>query len=192
MSKEKNSYNIKKMSITFFCGVAIPFLIFIILGLSGIIPPTKSALILSKWNVSEPDSNTLLIKTKDQLNDTPITIGIELNGETNLLERVGITINKRKGNNPTFAYWTKGCYQAPSIFYGCADVGLVWRDLNADGCFDQRLDYPRQKMEININDRWVEGIGTQSIQTDKGNFIFDVNSGIWHLDDNKGADKIHK
>ncbi len=179
--------NIKKLSVAFLCGIAIPIFILIITGALGIIPPIKSDLILSKWHISEPNSNTLLISLKNSLDDTPITVGIEINEKTNYLDRIGVVINKKEDDNISFAYSTKGKYRAPCVFYG-TNMGFVWRDLNADGQFDQRLDYPQQKMEIYVEDSWIEGKGTQDIQTDKGNFIFDITSGYWHPGDKKGSE----
>ena len=169
---------IKKGVLIFLVGMAFPVVIFILLGVFGVIPPTATTIIVKKWNIFESDPCTLLIKCG---NSNKILVGIER--DANGLSRVGITVERESSPSSThlsFTYLPKGEYGKPATMYGCADNTMVWRDWNADGIFDQLLDYQHKLMEIRIdNNKWIEGKGIDEVSTLGGVFIFNANVGKW-------------
>jgi hypothetical protein len=169
---------VKKRGLIFLAGMAFSVVIFILLGVFGIIPPAAATILVKKWNILESDPYTLLIKCGDS---SEISVGIER--DSNGLSRIGVVVEQKSSHSSaplTFTYLPKGNYGKPATMYGCADNTMVWRDWNADGIFDQLLDYQHKLMEIRIdNGKWVEGKGIDEVSTSEGVFIFDANIGKW-------------
>lgn len=173
----------KKQILVFLCGLVTPLIALIVSGIFGILPQSKSTLLVSKWHIiSEPNQNTVLVNLRDDHNE-PLTVGVErLNGPNEY--RIGIVIKRKKEHSVAFVYRTKWRYGKPAATYGDYDHnGPVWQDLNADGIFDQCIDYNRKAMEINIEGKWVEGkkIDENNVRTSNGIYVFDANIGAWHI-----------
>ena len=168
--------------IWYILGVATPFLVIAVLISLGIKPPkTKVETMIDKWHIQNCNEDTLLVSVPVEPN-IYFTLGIERDPNTSWLKEVGIT----KGKNlipgeAIFVYRAKGEYGTPIAYYGSREQGIVWRDLNFDCRFDQRIDYKNKLMEINIGDAWVAGkmITETEVKTDIGLFSFDPNAGEW-------------
>lgn len=164
-------------------GLATPFLVLAMLSLLDIKPPkSKEEILVDKWRLKECkecNDALLLINVPSEPN-IYFTVGIERDPETGWLREIGIT--KRKGFTPgmsIFMYKTHGKYGVPMAYYGSTEQGTVWRDLNADGLFDQKVDYRNREMEIYVGGRWIKGLGEREVSTDDGLFVFDPNNGEW-------------
>jgi len=170
----------KNIIIVFFVGMAIPFVILVFLGVFGVIPPTDATILMKKWNILECDPCTLLI-SGDKANKILLSMERDANG----ISRVGITTNRGVSPCLAFTYLPKGKYGKPTAMYGCYNDTSVWGDLNADGVFDQRIDYHRKELEINVEDKWIEGtkIDDDKVRTAEGVYIFDPNVGKWQIID---------
>jgi hypothetical protein len=166
--------------IWYILGVATPFLVLIVLVTLGIRPPkSKLENMVDKWHIENCNGDLLVVSVPVEPN-IYFTLGMERDSKTGWLKEVGIT----KGENlipgeAIFVYRAKGEYGTPMAYYGFPEQGIVWRDLNFDGRFDQRIDYKNKLMEINIGDAWVVGKGKADVKTDIGLFCFDPNAGEW-------------
>jgi len=176
-------------------------------------PLSDGDVLVSKWQIFEQSENTLLVHISGYDNvcfvvdvernpenglveEISVTNGrcedCAFRGEAKLTpEKQRLDQNDVIDNRdicpvfPVFVYKTKGRYEVPMVLYGCPDParGLVWRDLNADNQFDQRIDYRNRRMEINVDGRWIKGkgIGKKEVVTDEGVFKFDTQSGKWKI-----------
>ncbi len=163
-------------------GVATPFVVLSVLAMLDVKPPkNKAEKMIDKWHI-EDCNDTLLLVSVPVEPDVYFTLGMERDPNTGWLREVGITRGKNfipEDTTAIFIYRTKGIYNTPITYYGSPELGLVWRDLNLDGRFDQRINYKSHLMEINIGDTWVTGKGKTEVKTDKGIFYFDPNTGVW-------------
>lgn len=161
-------------------GVLTPFLVLACLASLGVKPPkSKSEVLVDKWRLKECNDALLMVSVPSEPN-IYFTLGIERTSETGGLKEIGVT--KRKGTTPDmgiFVYKVKGQYGKPMACYSSPEQGMVWRDLNADSVFDQRVDYRNREMEIYVCGRWIKGLGKKEVETDEGLFAFDPNNGEW-------------
>lgn len=193
-------------------GIAtIPFIVYILIMI-GVKPPASEAdKLISKWNIFEQEDGRLLLHITGYDNICFI-VGVECNPENGLLEEIGVTNGRseqcafRSGSDqnhenhlldsndipgsgtaaiafPCFAYRAKGSYGVPMASYGIIDHGILWSDFNADSVFDQKIDYIKRLMEINVEDRWVKGSGKDQVVTDEGVYKFNTLSGKWEIVD---------
>jgi len=177
----------KSKLLWYLAGFLTPVLIFILIGVLKIIPPPDAQLLISKWGITQDSNNLLLISIKDI--DNAIVIGVERNPENGYVKEIGITRNLEKRPTWNFAYKARGPSGFPTCYYGSPQSGVVWRDLNVDCVFDQRVDNVKKKMEININGTWVRGTckdlaeAEKCVKTEDGEFVFDGNNGKWEIID---------
>jgi hypothetical protein len=169
--------------IWYIIGVATPFIILVALCTLGVKPPkSKLQKMVDKWHIQESNEALLLINVPVEPNRY-IAVGIERDPNTGWLKEVGITKGKNfipEDSTAIFIYRAKGKYGTPMAYYGSPEQGIVWRDLNCDGCFDQRIDYKKKLMEIDVNDQWIKGLmRDKAVITDEGLFVFDLNVGGW-------------
>jgi hypothetical protein len=183
-NKEISTCIVKKyfsMIIWYIIGVATPFIILGALYTLGVkSPKSKSEMLVDKWHIQECNGITLLVSMPIEPN-VYFTMGMEYEPNTVLLKEIGIT----KGKNlipeqSIFMYRTKGKYGVPAAYYGSPEQGVVWRDLNFDGHFDQRIDYQKKLMEIYVSCQWIKGLlRDKAVITDNGSFVFDPNNSRW-------------
>jgi len=161
-------------------GVLTPFLVLACLAAVGVRPPMSKAEILAdKWQLKEFNEILLLVSVKTDPN-IYFTLGIERDPETGWLREIGVTKGKDLAPDTSlFIYKSHGKYGVPMAYYGSTEQGAVWRDLNADGLFDQKVDYRNREMEIYVGGRWIKGLGEREVSTDDGLFVFDPNNGEW-------------
>lgn len=197
--------------VTWYClGIATPLLVIIVLFAIGVEPPASSEeLLVEKWQLLEAEEGRLLHVQVPGSEDRSFMVGIRKEPATGLLEEIGaVKFSGPVGFTPSrgrlvpdeandansfppvclfLAYREKGNCEAPMGVYGSRDWGLrkVWRDLNVDTRFDQRVDYRNSRIEINIGDLygpdvWVEAVKKEDVFfTPQGAFKFDVGSGTW-------------
>jgi hypothetical protein len=161
-------------------GLATPFIILILLVTLGVKPPKiKSQALIDKWHIQESNEVLLLINVPVEPN-IYMAVGVERDPNTGWVKQVGISKGNNLGGSAFFTYIAKGKYGAPMCYYGFAENGLIWRDLNFDSYFDQLIDYKNKLMKINVDDRWIKGLmRDKAVITDEGLFVFDPNVGGW-------------
>jgi len=165
-------------------GFLTSMVVFIIIELPKIIPPSNAQLLISKWGIAEDPGKNLLLLTIKDANHT-IAVGVERNPETGYVKEIGITQHPEENGIWNFAYKAKGPSGFPTCYYGSPSGGMVWRNLNADCFFDQRINYVEKTMEINVDGTWVTGTcrdiaeTTKRVQTQNGEFVFDGKNGRW-------------
>ncbi len=168
--------------IFYFVGVLTPFVIVALFVTFGIKPPkSKFEIMLEKWHITNPNENSILINVPIASN-LNFNLGMEYDPNTGWVKEIGMTkVRTPAKNEAFFVFRTKGKYGVPMVYYGCPEQGLVWRDLNFDFRFDQRIDYENELMQININDAWITGTGKAEVKTEKGIFHFDPEIGKWNV-----------
>jgi len=160
-------------------GVLTPFLVVACLAVLGVRPPmSKAELLFSEWGVTDSNNTMFLVNLSTEPN-TWISIGLERDPETKKLKQIGITKTKGGQSVAFFSYTTIGTYNFPMAYYGFTDGGIVWRDLNADGIFDQKVDYRNREMDIYVDGQWIKGLGKRDVTTEQGIFVFDPNQSGW-------------
>lgn len=194
-------------------GIAtIPIIVFILIMIGAKPSASEADKLISKWNIFEQEDGRLLLHIPSNDNICFI-VGVKCNPENGLLEEIGVTNGRseqcafRSGSDqnhenhlldsndipgsdtaaiafPCFAYRPKGRYGVPIASYGIVDHGILWSDFNADSIFNQKIDYIKRLLEINVEDRWVKGsYKDHQVVTDEGVYKFNTSSGKWEIVD---------
>ena len=187
----------------------IPFIVYILIMIGVKPTPSEADKLISKWDIFEQEDGRLLLHIPSYDNICYI-VGVKCNPENGLLEEIGVTngrseqcaFRSRSDQNhdnyllesndinsndnaaivfPCFAYRTKGRYGVPMASYGIIDNGILWFDFNADSIFDRKNDYRDRLVEINVEGRWIKGVGKEEVTTDERVYKFNVPSGKWEI-----------
>jgi len=174
--------NKKQKFLYFSLGLFTAIAALIIIGiLKRVLVKNEAEFISPKWNFCK--NNNLLTATVPDYNNTEITVGIELDVESGIVKEIGVVTEPKGRLFGAFLYRPKGQQGVPMCYYGNTNSGIVWRDLNADSNFDQRLNYVEEFMEINVQGKWLIGKGIEKVYTDEGVFVFEGTSGTWKMAD---------
>ncbi len=144
--------------------------------------------LVSKWGLATDDEGRLIINLHEGSGEGRKDWIVQIHHSDDEQELVSLSFGGRYGD---FTYYASGPLGIPSTRYsmgGDASKGeVLWVDLNADGSFDQKLqwgvEYTDGKVKVLIDDDWVlaKKITDGRAITAKGDYIFSLETGKYEL-----------
>lgn len=134
--------------------------------------------VIPRWGISEKPPGVLHIEIP-----APQSTLLDIRTGGDVSRVMSLTL-LRSDCGAVFKYEKQGPYDFPVATYGGggSDPGswVDWRDLNADGRFDERVDHGRAEWMIRGRNRWLPAVREDGrVETPDGRYEFRPRLGYW-------------
>jgi len=159
----------------FLLGMAAVFGFVIITGAYDAAHPSR---VIALWGIRESSPGVLEVPVPAS---QATLLSICADAHVSRLKSLSVL---RQGSGSIFTYEAPGLCDSPVVRYrgGGSDPGswVDWTDLNADGCFDERIDQEKAEWAIRAPDGWMPALMKEGkALAAQGEYEFCAEVGYW-------------